>query len=217
MGILVIAINHAAAVFVVSGNIEAFFLQQLDRQFFSHCAQIAGIDHIIISRLTACILKMLPYRICRCRGHGRSESIGIFQPQIDYLADRRRCHPRACPDCGENSSPRTGHRPLSYHRPLDAKFRREAVLTLSRIIMAGHSDSDLVSKTSVHQSRPDQETLSHGGTGAVEAKERPTQTAHRKMGGHELIEKISGQNDINILQSRAVLFHRFGNGPFQHG
>ena len=187
-------------------NIIRLLRQLLDQYLTANDAQISCKNGIIIFRPTAHILKMCGNSIHRRRSHAGSHIEGILHTIIHDLPRRYCCDGQRLLSAPQHTGTSSGHCPAGRQRTLISILQREAKFFFSTGKMAGGHTHHIVCCPGCHHTAAKDQSFSHSGAGAENAKIGDFQLSHTKRAGHPLSLQISGKQISDLCPLQTTLF-----------
>ena len=209
--------DHAAAVQKLATQWQPTPAAQLQQQLLAVLAQVSGDDEVIVLRLLAQVLHMLPDGGKSRRGHGGAHIVGILDAQVCDGAYGAGGDFRSLPLGAEQSRPGSGDGPLGCGGPLAAVAQREPVLPLTGGKMGGGHGRHPVKGSGADEQGPKKQTLRHGGAGSVEPQVGSACIAHGESGANALVEQVPGEHQVQLRPFQLPLFQQQPQSRFLHG
>lgn len=201
--------NHRTAVGQLAAQVQLIAAGYFQKHFLAQLAQISGDDQIKVIGCPFHIFHMgFDGGKCR-RGHGGPHVVGIGHAQIGDCADGAALDSGAGAGGADQCRAGAGYRPLGSGSPLPAVAQGEPVLPLRGGKMGGGLGHHLIRKTAAHHHGSDEQTLRHGGAGTVKPQMGDAGIAQAEGGADALVQKIPGQDQVEILLFHSGLFSQF--------
>ena len=157
--------------------------------------------------------------IARRGRHRRAHIVYVGNAEIYHFAERCRRYGDAALRFLRRANQRCArarNRPLRLRRTGGAEFQRVAVLPFRGRKVAARGGDYVIRMSRVYGKRGERQRFRHGGTRAVHAEKGHGIIARGERGGNNLIEKIAGNEKIQLVFVDAAVFHRLIYGITEH-
>ena len=148
--------------------------------------------------------------------HGRAHVVCILDAKVGNGADGTAGDSGAMAVTAHKCSPGTGNRPLGGGSPLPAVTQGKAVLPLGGGKVGRGHGHRVVRKAAANRHGGQQQTFRHGGTGAVQPKVGNSQIAQGEGRADALVQKVAGENKVEVLQLHVCLFGQLPESQLLH-
>ena len=190
MGILFLRVKYFyAAVHMLSGYINALFIQEIEQHGLPYRSQIPGNDLVVIVRLPSEILQVLFDGGSRGRGHAGTHIHAVLQAVIhDFTGSQSGDFGPGFSvfGSGKHKSAASGHGPSGGKRALVAVAQRKAEFLLRTGKMAACHTGRFLRKTSAYHERGQGQGKPAGGAGSIQAEQRDFKADQAEAGRYFL-------------------------------